>query len=47
MEKFKAAQETHLAGLERRLFSPLNENEILQLATITEKIVAACHSESG
>jgi DNA-binding MarR family transcriptional regulator len=47
IEKFKAAQETHLAGLERRLFSPLNENEITQLAKITEKIVAACRSESG
>lgn len=42
IEKFKAAQETHLAGLERRLFAPLSEGEVAQLAGITGKIVQAC-----
>lgn len=39
LEKFKEAQETHLEGLQRRLFSHLNETEIRQLAKITEKIL--------
>lgn len=39
-EKFKAAQETHLVGLDRRLFSRLTGQEIRQLATITAKITA-------
>ena len=41
IEKFKAAQETHLAGLQQRLFTCLSEAEIAQLASITEKIVKA------
>ena len=45
-EKFKQAQETHLAGLDRRLFSHLTETEIGQLADITEKIVDACRGET-
>jgi DNA-binding MarR family transcriptional regulator len=39
VETFKAAQDTHLAGLERRLFSRLTESEIRQLARITSKIL--------
>jgi DNA-binding MarR family transcriptional regulator len=42
IEKFKAAQETHLAGLRRLLFSHLSRAEIDQLASITEKIIDAC-----
>lgn len=45
IEKFKAAQETHLAGLERFLFSHLSGTEIRQLAKITQKIVDACRSD--
>ena len=45
VEKFKAAQETHLAGLERLLFSHLSDGEVRELAKITQKIVDACHSE--
>lgn len=36
---FNAAQETHLAGLHRRLFSRLTPTEIAQLARITAKIL--------
>jgi DNA-binding MarR family transcriptional regulator len=41
-ERFKAAQETHLAGLDELLFSHLDPAEIRQLAAITSKIVDAC-----
>lgn len=44
IDKFKAAQETHLAGLERVLFSHLSEGEIRQLAKITQRIVDACQT---
>jgi DNA-binding MarR family transcriptional regulator len=47
IEKFTAAQETHLAGLERLLFSHLTDREIQQLAKITEKIVDACRTGDG
>jgi len=39
LEKFRVAQDTHLAGLDRRLFSRLNQTEIRQLAAITGKIL--------
>lgn len=45
LRAFKAAQATHLAGLERRLFSALTEAEIRQLARITAKILSACDVE--
>jgi len=38
-EKFRAAQDTHLAGLERRLFARLTERETRQLAALTSKIL--------
>lgn len=41
VQTFKAAQDTHLADLERRLFSRLTDEEIGQLAAITAKILAA------
>lgn len=41
LKKFKAVQETHLASLERRLFSQLSPTEIRQLAAITAKILKA------
>jgi DNA-binding MarR family transcriptional regulator len=47
LEGFKAAQETHLAGLERLLFSHLGDSEIRQLAKITKKIVDACQTDHG
>jgi DNA-binding MarR family transcriptional regulator len=40
VETFRAAQDTHLAGLEQRLFSRLSEREIAQLAAITSKLLA-------
>lgn len=42
IERFKAAQDTHLAGLERLLFSRLSKAEVRQLGEITAKIVEAC-----
>ena len=42
MEKFSQAGETHLRGLEARLFSHLSEEEIEQLAGITGRILEAC-----
>jgi len=39
IEKFRAAQDTHLAGLERRLFARLTEQETRQLAALTGKIL--------
>jgi DNA-binding MarR family transcriptional regulator len=39
IEKFRAAQDTHLAGLERRLFARLTERETRQLAALTAKIL--------
>lgn len=44
LEKFKAAQDTHLAGLDRRLFTHLNATEVRQLAAITTKILKAGES---
>ena len=40
LEKFRVAQDTHLAGLDRRMFSRLNKTEIRQLAAITAKILS-------
>lgn len=37
--KFRQAQETHLRGLEERLFSRLTDEEVRQLASITRKIL--------
>jgi hypothetical protein len=37
--KFRAAQDTHLAGLERRLFARLTERETRQLAALTDKLL--------
>ena len=45
--KFKAAQEGHLASLERWLFSHLRDREIAQLAAITAKVLAAQPRASG
>jgi DNA-binding MarR family transcriptional regulator len=39
MEKFRAAQDTHLAGLERHLYGRLTDREIRQLAALTAKIL--------
>lgn len=39
LRKFREAQETHLAGLETKLFSRLDDDEIRQLAEITSKIL--------
>ena len=39
IEKFRAAQDTHLAGLERRLYARLTERETRQLAALTAKIL--------
>ena len=39
IEKFRAAQDTHLAGLERLLFARLTERETRQLAALTGKIL--------
>jgi DNA-binding MarR family transcriptional regulator len=39
IETFKAAQDTHLAGLDQRLFSRLTDSDIRQLARITSKIL--------
>jgi len=44
-DKFKGAQETHLAGLERLVFAHLSDSEIRQLAKITQKIVDACRAD--
>ncbi len=41
IERFKAAQDTHLAGLERRLFAHLTTEEMSQLSAITAKILDA------
>jgi DNA-binding MarR family transcriptional regulator len=41
IEKFSAAQETHLASLDRRLFSLLTALETRRLALITAKILEA------
>lgn len=41
VSKFREAQDTHLAGLERRLFSHLTASEIDQIAAITAKILNA------
>jgi DNA-binding MarR family transcriptional regulator len=39
IEKFRAAQDTHMAGLERGLYSRLTDQEIRQLAALTAKIL--------
>ena len=39
IEKFRAAQDTHIAGLERLLFARLTERETRQLAALTGKIL--------
>lgn len=42
IEKFRVAQETHLAGLQRHLFSHLTEDEIRRLGATSSKIIRAC-----
>lgn len=39
LQRFRAAQESHLEDLEERLFSRLSWEEITQLATITSKLL--------
>lgn len=39
---FRSAQDTHLAGLDRRLFSRLTAAEVRQLGAITAKILDGC-----
>lgn len=39
---FKSAQDTHLAGLDHRLFSRLTATEVRQLRAITSKILDGC-----
>lgn len=39
VDKFRAAQETHLEDLDRRMFSRLDAKELQQLADITNKIL--------
>lgn len=41
IQKFKAAQEMHLASLDERLFTHLSRTEIRQLAAITRRILEA------
>jgi DNA-binding MarR family transcriptional regulator len=47
VERFRAAQETHLAGLDNRLFSKLTPFEIGRLAVITRKILATDDAAPG
>jgi hypothetical protein len=44
---FKAAQETHLTGLQCRIFAHLSQTEIRRLARITEKILDGCQSRGS
>lgn len=41
IQKFKEAQDDHIAGLQRRLFAHLSADEVHQLATLTERILKA------
>jgi DNA-binding MarR family transcriptional regulator len=47
IQKFKEAQDDHIAGLQRRLFAHLSADEVHQLATLTERIINAQRTTSG
>src|ERR1700730_11795979 len=47
IEKFKEAQDDHIAALERRLFAHLSADEVHQLATLTARILDAQGTTSG
>ena len=47
IQKFKEAQDDHLATLERRLFAHLSADEVDQLATLTARILDAQGATSG
>ena len=47
IQKFKEAQDDHIAALERRLFAHLSADEVRQLATLTTRILDAQGAASG
>jgi len=47
IQKFKEAQDDHIASLERRLFAHLRADEVNQLATLTARILDAQGTMSG
>lgn len=47
VEKFKAAQETHLQDLDRWLFSHLTDAETRRLAEITQKLIGQLSDDIG
>ena len=47
IQKFKEAQDDHIAALERRLFAHLSADEVRQLATLTARILDAQGTTSG
>ena len=47
IQKFKEAQDDHIASLERRLFAHLRADEVDQLATLTARILDAQGTPSG
>ena len=47
IQKFKEAQDDHLAALKRRLFAHLNADEVDQLAALTARILDAQGASSG
>jgi len=47
IQKFKEAQDDHLAALERRLFAHLSADEVDQLAAMTARILDAQGATSG
>jgi len=47
VEKFKAAQETHLQDLDRWLFSQLTDKEIDQLGDMTQRLMRSLSDDTG
>ena len=47
IQKFKEAQDDHIAALERRLFAHLSADEVHQLAALTTRIIDAQGATSG
>jgi DNA-binding MarR family transcriptional regulator len=47
IQKFKEAQDDHIAALERRLFAHLSADEVHQLAALTARILDAQGTTSG
>ena len=47
IQKFKEAQDDHIAALERRLFAHLRADEVNQLATLTARILDTQGTKSG